>query len=298
MNNKKELGKGIRALLENISSEEEESLQKSAPMSKKAGAIAEVPLAQIEINPFQPRAEFDKQKLSELAESIRTHGIIQPITLRRLSLQKYQLIAGERRLKAVKMVGLESIPAFIRTANDEQMLEMALIENIQREDLNAIEISITYKRLMEECRLTQDALGQKVGKERSTINNYLRLLKLPPEIQSAIKEKKLNMGHARALITMENVDEQLMIFKEIISKSLSVRKVEELVRNIQHPKKNVKTAKVSLSPELDRIRQSLSSSLATKVNIKPKKNGQGEIIISWFTDDDLNRIIDLLEDNE
>lgn len=298
MNNKKELGKGIRALLENISSEEEESLQKSAPMSKKAGAIAEVPLAQIEINPFQPRAEFDKQKLSELAESIRTHGIIQPITLRRLSLQKYQLIAGERRLKAVKMVGLESIPAFIRTANDEQMLEMALIENIQREDLNAIEISITYKRLMEECRLTQDALGQKVGKERSTINNYLRLLKLPPEIQSAIKEKKLNMGHARALITLKNVDEQLMIFKEIISKSLSVRKVEELVRNIQHPKKNVKTAKVSLSPELDRIRQSLSSSLATKVNIKPKKNGQGEIIISWFTDDDLNRIIDLLEDNE
>jgi len=298
MNNKKELGKGIRALLENISQESEQPLNESNTERKSAGTISDIPLDHIEINPFQPRAEFDKQKLSELAESIKIHGIIQPITLRRLSLQKFQLIAGERRLRAAKMVGLDKIPAFIRLANDEQMLEMALIENIQREDLNAIEIAINYKRLIDECKLTQDALGQKVGKERSTITNYLRLLKLPPEIQSAIKTRKLSMGHARALIALENVDEQLAIFKEIISKSLSVRKVEELVRNIHAPKHQAKSSKTPLAPAFESIRQSLSSKLATKVNIKTKKNGQGEIIISWFTNDDLNRIIDLLANNE
>ena len=197
----------------------------------------EISLDEIEVNPFQPRTHFDKEALQELSDSIKVQGIIQPITVRKLSKNKYQLISGERRFQASKLASLEKIPAYVRTADDQQMLEMALIENIQRENLNSIEIALSYQRLLTECDLKQEELGDRVGKNRTTVNNYLRLLKLPPDIQAALRDKRISMGHARAIINIENVDIQLDIFKKIISQDLSVRKVEQLVRDAMSPKK-------------------------------------------------------------
>lgn len=292
---KEALGKGIRALLEGIDSDVKKG--DVSPERKSISATTlKIPLSQIEINPFQPRADFDEEKLNELADSIKVHGVIQPVTVRMINPDKYQLIAGERRLRASKMAGLKEIPAFIRTADDQEMLEMALIENIQREDLNAIEIAINYKRLMDECSINQEKVGERLGKNRVTVTNYLRLLKLPPEIQAGIKSRKISMGHARAIINVEDPVTQLAIFKDTVKRDLSVRKVEEIVRELQKSRPKSKSpSNAKLSDDYQRVQDGLSSLLNTKVKIKKGKGKGGEIIVSFFTDDDLNRILDIFE---
>jgi ParB family transcriptional regulator, chromosome partitioning protein len=251
----------------------------------------------VEVNNFQPRTHFDELALEELAESIKLHGVIQPITVRELSKGKYQLISGERRFRASKLAGLKKIPAYIRKADDQQMLEMALIENIQREDLNAIEVALSYQRLQTECNLKQDELGDRVGKNRSTITNYLRLLKLPPDIQAAIRDKKISMGHARALISIERVQDQLEIFKKTIQNDLSVRQVEELVKGLKaNPKKPKPEVEFNISPEINKLQKDLSSHFGTKVAILCDIKGKGEIKIPFVSEEDLNRILELLKD--
>src|SRR4051812_7980005 len=246
MSKKKALGRGLSALLSDNSTDDRletdvpvgtvvSHATSTAPAAATSG-IQEIPIEEIEVNPFQPRTHFDQEALHELSESIKVHGIIQPITVRRLTANQYQLISGERRFQASKLAGLKAIPAYIRLADDQQMLEMALIENIQRENLNAIEISLSYQRLITECSLKQDELGERVGKNRATVTNYLRLLKLPPDIQIAVRDTKISMGHARAIINVENPEQQLYIFKKAVSEDLSVRKVEELVRELSGKK--------------------------------------------------------------
>ena len=286
-NKRDDLGKGIRALLEGMDS----SLTNETALLGTSNAI---PLSQIEVNPFQPRHDFNEQAMQELASSIRMHGIIQPITVRKLSTKKYQLIAGERRLRAAKLADLTEIPAFVRSADDEQMLEMALIENTHREDLNSIEVAINYKRLIDECNLKQEDLAGKVGKDRTTVTNYLRLLKLPPEIQQAIKEKKITMAHARALINVEDPVIQLQMYKEILSKELSVRQTEELARSYTGGNKRTEKKSPSLPPAYQRIQEKISSHLSTKVLIKRRRLGKGEIVIQFYSDGDLERLNELL----
>src|SRR5690349_6944014 len=245
MSKKKALGRGLNALLSD--SNVEERLEVDIPIptsttpSAPSGGTLEISIDHIEVNPFQPRTHFDQEALQELADSIKVHGIIQPITVRRLARDQYQLISGERRFQASKLAGLKSIPAYVRSADDQQMLEMALIENIQRENLNAIEIALSYQRLISECSLKQDELGDRVGKNRATVTNYLRLLKLPPDVQIAVRDNKISMGHARAIINVENPDQQLYIFKKTLTEDLSVRKVEELVRNLASEKSEDKS---------------------------------------------------------
>ena len=231
VNQKEQLGKGIRALLGDISNDlkDDEILIQS---QDGIGSVVKVPLEKIEVNPFQPRVNFDAEALSELADSIKIHGVVQPITVRKVNKDKYQLISGERRLRASKIAGLNEIPVYIRTANDQEALEIALIENIQREDLNAIEIGINYQRLLDECELSHEALAERIGKKRTTVTNYLRLLKLPPDIQVGIRAGSVSMGHARALAGMDDIVLQLSIFKDIVTKDLSVRQVEEIVKKI------------------------------------------------------------------
>ncbi len=288
-NKKPDLGKGIRALLENMDS----SVSSEASI---LGSTSTIPLEQIEVNPFQPRHDFDAIAMQELADSIKVHGIIQPITVRKISVKKYQLIAGERRLRAAKMASLSEVPAFIRSADDEQMLEMALIENTHREDLNAMEVAINYKRLIDECNLKQEDLAEKVGKNRTTVANYLRLLKLPPEIQQAIKNKTISMAHARAIINVEDPLVQLHIFKEMMKNELSVRAVESLARQFTSGRKATATKSATLPHAYQRIQEKIASHLATKVLIKRKRLGKGEIIISFFSDSDLERLAELLND--
>lgn len=294
---KEALGKGIRALLQNIGSDNEYPA-KNNNLGLSNGNISEVSIESIEANPFQPRTTFEKEALNELSQSIKVHGVIQPITLRKLDNNKYQLISGERRLRASKIAGLKKIPAYIRSANDQEMLELALIENIQREDLNAIEVSINYKRLIDECNLKQEELADRIGKDRTTVTNYLRLLKLPPQIQLGLKEKKISMGHARAIINIENVDTQLSIYKQIITNELSVRNTEKLVRETgtSSTQKNQKTkTKEALPLELKKLQESMSEKLDTKVSILNKSKGKGEIVISYYSTNDLNRILEALE---
>jgi len=291
------LGRGLGALLEDssVSTEEKKEVLKQEALLDN---INEIPVEEIEVNPFQPRSDFNQDALEELAESIKTQGIIQPITVRRLSEKQYQLISGERRLQASKIAGLETIPAYIRVANDQQMLEMALIENIQRENLNAIEIALSYQRLIAECELKQEELGDRVGKKRTTVNNYLRLLKLPPDIQAALKDGGITMGHARALINIENIDTQLQIFQKVLKEDLSVRKTEELVRKYQKQDDAESTGpeekKTELSQELKNVQNKLSSHFGTKVVIKNDKNNKGEIKIPYVSHEDLNRILEIL----
>src|SRR6188474_798365 len=237
MSKKLALGRGLKSLLSDTP--DTEQLDETA--APAASGMSEILVSEIEANPWQPRTDFNAEALKELSESIKVHGIIQPITVRRLNRNQYQLISGERRFQASKLAGLKTIPAYIRSADDQQMLEMALIENIQRENLNPIEISLSYQRLISECNLKQEELGERVGKNRSTVTNYLRLLKLPPDIQIALRDNKLSMGHARAIINVENPEEQLYIFKKALGEELSVRKVEELVREISSEKTVEKT---------------------------------------------------------
>src|SRR5258705_7312317 len=259
--NKEALGKGIRSLLQSIDTDLKTSgghLKET--VVENATTSNRIPVDEIETNPKQPRRDFDEQTLQELANSIRLHDIIQPVTVSKLPSGKYRLITGERRLRAAKMAGINDIPAYIRQANDAQLLELALLENLQREDLNAMEISLSYKRMMEELEYTQEQVAERMGKDRSTVANFIRLLKLPPDIQLAVRNGELSMGHARALINVDTIDKQLYIYKEIIEKGLSVRQTETLVRNLYRQNNGVKkTSRNRVSPAFQRIEDKLAS---------------------------------------
>jgi len=291
-NKKKGLGKGLSALLENVDTDI--TSNNGAIKKEVVGAVAEISIEDIETNPFQPRTTFEKEALIELSNSIKTLGIIQPITVRKLGRGKYQLISGERRFRASQIAGLEKVPAYIRIANDQAMLEMALVENIQRENLDSIEVALSYQRLIDECNLKQEELGQQIGKSRSSVANHLRLLKLPAIIQLAIRNREISMGHARALVSVEDETEKLNIFKLITTESLSVRQTEELVKK---PKAKVseKVKVPSLSFQQQKIQDDLSSQLDTNVNIKNDTSGKGKLVINFNSEKDLNRIIDILD---
>ena len=289
---KKALGKGLSAILKDPKLDINSA--KDSGANKVVGHVAEIDLESVETNPFQPRSNFDKQALEELAHSIKEVGIIQPITVRKSGFNQYQLISGERRFRASKLAGLKSIPAYIRLADDNGMLEMALVENIQRENLDAIEVALSYKRLMEECELNQEQLSVRVGKQRSTVTNYLRLLKLQPLIQAGIRDKMISMGHARALINVSDEDIQLAIYRDVIAKDLSVRKVEEMVRNLNKPPKDP-TRKPVLPEAYRKLRLQLNEYFDTDIDLSRAKNGKGKIVISFENDRDLERIINIID---
>lgn len=285
-NKKRGLGRGLDAILQ---SPETDITSSDISGNYVAGAIAQIDIDKIETNPFQPRTDFDETALSELAESIKKQGVIQPVTVRKMGYDKYQLISGERRLRASKMAGLETIPVFIRVANDEQMLEMALIENIHRENLNAIEVAISYQRLLEECQLTQDQLSEKIGKDRSTVANFLRLLKLPAEIQIAIRDGYITMGHARAIINISDKTKQLLILKRIIDEDLSVRQVEMLVRE-----KPVKKQKSIIPEKYKAQADTLSKALKMNVKVNRDSKGKGSLTINFKNDEEFERLVDFI----
>ena len=297
MAKKNVLGRGLGALIADAAEE---------PVTREivVSAIQELNLADIRPNPFQPRTEFDEEALRELAASIKAIGIVQPITVRAVEEGKYEIIAGERRFRASKLAGLSTIPAYIRKTEDDSLLELALIENIQREDLNAIEVAISYQRLIDECNLTQDGLSERVGKKRATIANYLRLLRLPAQIQLAVRDKKISMGHARAILGVEDPDTQLMIFEQILEYDFSVRKVEEIVRELVHPQVEepaeapVVEDKPKKSNEIGdyiELQKHLSRRFDTKVELKRNESGKGKIIIGFKSDAELEKIIELLD---
>jgi len=291
MAKKSPLGKGLGALIDTTKYE-----KKPVEEAISTGAVAEIDINDIEINPFQPREDFNEEALKELAVSIKQHGIIQPITVRKLKNGKFQVISGERRLRASKDAGLTKIIAFVRKADDNAMLEMALVENIQREDLNAIEIAVSYQRLIDECNLTQDKLADRVGKNRTTVTNYLRLLKLPAEIQSGIQNKLITQGHAKALITIEDSKKQVTVYENIITNKLSVRETEKLIREINFPvkKEAKKTSKNKLPEEFVTLKKNLSEIFKSTVNIKRNNAGRGSISISFTSDEEFQKIKDLL----
>ncbi len=287
MAKKSALGRGLGALIDNA----DEVTRPKKPLS----GMDEIEVDKIVANPWQPRTRFDEEKLEELAASIKEIGVIQPLTVRRVD-DGYQLIAGERRFRASKIAGLEKIPAYIRIADDETMLEMALVENIQREDLDPIEIAISYQRLLDECKLTQEGMSERVGKKRSTVTNYLRLLKLPGEVQLGLREKVIGMGHARAIIGIEDEAVQIRIFNEIIANDYSVRKVEEVVRELQVGKPNKKTPKaVSLPEEYRQLGHQIANVFNTDVKFTRTDKGNGKIVIPFKSDEDLERIIGILD---
>jgi len=289
---KKALGRGLSALLEG---NELEEAPKEVQINQLISSIAMIRIEDIETNPFQPRSDFDRVDLADLAMSIQHQGIIQPVTLRKLANDRLQLISGERRVKAARVAGLTEIPAYIRVANDEQMLEMALVENIQREDLNPIDVGISFQRLMEECQIKQEELSQRVGKDRSTISNYVRLLKLPAEIQLAIREKKITMGHARALITMNDATAQIEILQQILNKNISVRQVEELARKWNTPKTTKNKSAEPLPERYKQMQERLNTRLQTNVNLSVNQKGSGNIIIPFKSEEELNQILAKLE---
>jgi ParB family chromosome partitioning protein len=291
------LGRGLSALL----NDNETIHQQKANVSNQGdaanpGSISDIKLTEIETNPFQPRTDFDQQALAELADSIKLQGLIQPITVRRLGPHSYQLISGERRYRASKLAGLSYIPAYVRSANDQQMLEMALIENIQRENLNAIEVALSFQRMIEECHLKQEELGDRVSKNRSTVTNYLRLLRLPPVVQKAIRDEQISMGHAKALLSVEDPAKQIFYYQHIIKQGLSVRMTEELVRNALHAGVN-KPAKRSepVSFQVQKIQDDLASKFSTRVKLKVDSRGKGIIEIPFLSQDDLGRILEIME---
>ncbi len=290
---KQALGRGLSALLKDPENDIQSANDKNA--DKVVGNIIELELGAIDVNPFQPRTHFNEETLNELATSIQELGVIQPITVRKLSFNKYQLISGERRYRASKKLGLETIPAYIRIANDNESLEMALVENIQRHDLDPIEIAISYQRLMDEIQLTQEQLSDRVGKKRSTIANYLRLLKLDPIIQTGMRDGFLGMGHGRALINIEDNNVQLDAYEQIIEKGLSVRATEELVRSLTNKTSSSK-AKVSIVPDyINKGSEQLSDFFGAKIEVKAAANGKGKISIPFSSKEDFNRIQKLLK---
>jgi ParB family transcriptional regulator, chromosome partitioning protein len=291
--NKEALGKGIRSLLQGIDSDLKTGAGALKPaVVENVTGINRIPVDQVEPNPKQPRRDFDEQTLKELADSIKLHDIVQPITVSKLPSGKYRLISGERRWRAAKMAGLKDIPAYLRHANDAELLELALLENLQREDLNAMEVALSYKRMMEELDYTQEQVAERMGKDRSTVANFIRLLKLPPDIQLAVRSGQLSMGHARALINVDTIDRQLYIYKEIKEKGLSVRQTEELVRNLYKETGAVKKfSKSSLPPAYQKIEDNLASYFSTRVKLKHSKNGNGQIIIDYYSTEELTKIL-------
>ena len=288
---KKALGRGLSALLNDpendIKSAEDENAQ------KVVGNIVELELDNIEVNPFQPRSSFSDETLDELASSIKELGVIQPITVRKLDANKFQLVSGERRFRASKIAGLKTIPAFVRIANDQETLEMALVENIQRQDLDPIEIALSYQRLIDEVQLTQESLSDRVGKKRSTIANYLRLLKLDPIIQTGMRDGLLSMGHGRALVNIEDHEDQLEIYQRIIKNKLSVRATEKLIQEYKNPPSQNKE-KNQLTNDQKRALNEMKDSLGAKISIQSTKKGNGKIIIPFSSEEDLKRLENLL----
>jgi ParB family chromosome partitioning protein len=294
--NKDALGKGIRSLLQSIDSD----LKTTAgglktKVVEEATGVLRIPVENIEANPKQPRRDFDETALQELASSIKLHDIIQPITVSRIAGNKYRLISGERRWRASKLAGLKDIPAYIRQANDQELLELALLENLQREDLNAMEIALSYKRMMEELSHTQEQVAERMGKDRSTVTNYIRLLKLPPDIQVAVRNGEISMGHARALINVDTIDKQLYIFDEIKSKGLSVRQTENLVRNLYKEGEEKKPAVTnSLPVAYQKIEDKLASHFSTRVKLRHSKSGSGQITFDYYSLEEMNKLLDLM----
>jgi ParB family chromosome partitioning protein len=283
------LGRGLGALLQNSDTDI------TSVNGATVGSIAMLPISSIEANPFNPRVHFEKEALDELCKSIKIHGIVQPLTVRKLGRDKYQLISGERRFRAAQLADLLEVPAYIRIANDQTMLEMALVENIQRENLNAIEVALSYERLLEECDLTQEQLSEKVAKSRSNIANHIRLLKLPTEIQVGVRDNLISMGHARALLSLSSADEQLTKYKQIIEESLSVRAIENLVKNVVLPTKKTSVKSIGLNQSHKVFKDFIGNRLSTKVSIQKSENGSGKLSIHFNSESDLNRIIELLK---
>jgi ParB family chromosome partitioning protein len=286
MGKRSALGRGLGALIDD-----------AERVRDSASGINEIELSQIEVNPFQPRSHFDQESLEELAASIREIGLIQPLTVRKIDENKYQIIAGERRYRAALMAGLTKIAAYVREAEDDGMLEMALVENIQREDLDAIEIAFSYNRLIEECKLTQENLSARVGKKRSTISNYLRLLKLPAVIQKSIREREISMGHARALVNVADHDKMIAIFEQILKNELSVRKVEELVRDLNdEPAHDEKPEHILKYPKAyQTVKDDLANIFNSKVDLTMNNKGKGKIVIPFKSARDLERIVELIK---
>ncbi|MGI6321764.1 MAG: ParB/RepB/Spo0J family partition protein [Bacteroidales bacterium] len=289
MAKKNALGRGLGALIEGVEKE---------VLEKKVEANKDIPIDSIDANPFQPRTTFDAQSLEELASSIKKLGVIQPLTVREAGNGRYQLIAGERRLRAAKLTGLTHVPAYIRTADDQAMLELALVENIQREDLDAIEVAISFQRLTEECKLTQEELSARVGKQRSTVANYLRLLKLPAEIQLGIRNKQLMMGHARALINIEDPKKQIDVYYKIIEDDLSVRQVEKLVRELDFDKKKDPRKierKKKLNDDFVQLTDHLNKIFSSKVSFRINEHGKGKIVIPFENPEEMERILGVFD---
>ncbi len=290
---KQALGRGLSALLKDPSNDIKSVEDKNA--DKVVGNIVELELDSIEVNPFQPRTSFNEETLRELASSIRELGVIQPITVRKMGFNSYQLVSGERRFRASKLVGLETIPAYIRIANDQESLEMALVENIQRQDLDPIEIALSYQRLIEEVRVTQETLSDRVGKNRSTVTNYLRLLKLDPIVQTGMRDGFISMGHGRALINVEDPSDQLDIYEKILSQSLSVRDTEALVRSYKNPDAKTPTKKKEVPHFVNKGSRELSDFLDAKVTVKAQKNGKGQLVVPFKNEADFKRILNLIK---
>ena len=291
------LGKGLSALLESA----ETDITSNGGGHGIVGSISNISISNIEANPFNPRTNFEKEALQELSDSIRAHGIIQPLTVRKLGRDKYQLISGERRFRASQLAGLTEVPAYVRIANDQTMLEMALVENIQREDLNPIEVALSYQRLIEECDLTQDQLSQKISKGRTSITNHLRMLKLPADIQAGVRNLEISMGHARALVSAGDEATQIALFQRVIKEKLSVRDIEALIRGEEIASSSgkekgasKKSVVIPISNNEYVFKEHLSDQLATKVDIKKSDNGSGRIIVNFNSEVDLNRIMELL----
>ncbi len=296
-NRKDALGKGIRSLLQNIDADLKNTAGNlRSEIAEQASATLRITLEQIEVNPKQPRRDFDDTAISELAASIKMHDIIQPLTVTKLANGKYRLIAGERRFRAAKMAGLKDLPVYIRQANDADLLELSLLENLQRKDLNAMEIALSYKRLMDELGYTQEQVSERMGKERSTVTNYIRLLKLPPDLQVAVRTGTLSMGHARALINVDVIDKQLYIFNEIKKRGLSVRQTEELVRKLYIPAVKV-AVKQMLPANFKKIEDNLVSAFNTRVKMKHHKKGNGSILFEYYSIEELNALLEKLNVN-
>jgi len=295
MTKKRALGKGLSALLENASTDI--TTRNIGVEGKTVGSISSLLISQIEANPFNPRTHFEEEQLGELKESIAEHGIIQPLTVRKLGRDRYQLISGERRFRASQLVGLKEVPCYIRIANDQTMLEMALVENIQRVDLNAIEVGLSYQRLIDECNFTQEQLSKKVGKSRSNIANFLRLLKLPAPIQIGIRQGLLSMGHARAIVSAGDEDVQLELFRKVVEDDLSVRDIEALIKSQKAPglAKSKKEESFELSQFAASFKERLATQLKTKVQISADNKGKGKIVINFDSEEELDKIIDFID---
>lgn len=295
---KEQVGKGLRALLTKIDEVETKPQEKKKVVAELSRSITEIDITSIEPNPYQPRKEFIESELLELVQSIKTLGLIQPITVRKVAENKFQIISGERRWRASKLAGLKEVPVFLRIADDQGMLEMALVENIQRSDLNALEVALSYQRLIDECDLQHDDLARRVGKERSTVSNYTRLLKLPPNIQDGLRLKKVSMGHARALLAVEDPTLQSQFYKKIIEEGLSVRNIEKQIRDYKSGTKAAsdKNKSTEMHPEVRKIKDRLSHHFGTKVEINRTNKGKGKLIIHFASDNQFNDIVDAIED--